>query len=50
MVTKTAEIAWPDIGTEKLFAVIGFIILQHEICMKNFRTTFLTMKSFSVAI
>ena len=49
MVTKTAEIAWPDIGAEEFFAVVDLIILQHEICMENSRTTFLIMKSFSVA-
>ena len=26
MVTKTAEIAWPDIGAEEFFAVVDLII------------------------
>ena len=48
MVTKAAKVARPDIGTEKLFAVIGFIVLQHKVSVEDAGTTILVMKSSTI--
>ena len=48
MVAKAAEIAWADIGAKKLLSMIGLVILQHEIGMKDAGATLLVMKAFPI--
>ena len=50
MIAETTEILWSNVGAEEFLAMVGLIVLQHEIGMENARATFLIMKSFSVAI
>ena len=44
MITEAAEIAGTDIGAEQLLSMIGLVVLQHEVGMKDAGTTFLIMK------
>ena len=48
MVAEAAEIARADVGAEKLLAVVGLVVLQHEVGMKNACATLLVMKAFPI--
>ena len=48
MIAETAEIAWANISTEEFLAVVGLVVLQHEVGMEDTGTTFLVMKSFPI--
>ena len=48
MVAEAAEVSWPDIGTEEFLAMVGFIVLQHEVSMEDTGTTFFIMKPFPI--
>ena len=47
MVAKPAEVTRADVGAEEFLAVIGLVVLQHEVGMEDAGTTFLIMKSLS---
>ena len=48
MVAETTEITWTYVGAEQLFPMIGFVVLKHEIGMKDSRATILIMKPFPI--
>ena len=48
VVAETAEIARTDVSSEQLLAMIGLVILQHEIGMKDASTPLLIVKTFPI--
>ena len=48
MVAEAAEIAGTDISTEEFLAVVGLVVLQHEIGMEDAGATLLIMKPFPI--
>ena len=48
MVAEAAEVSWSDVSTEELLAMIGLVVLKHEIGMKDAGTTFFIMKAFPI--
>ena len=43
MVAEAAEIAWANVSAEQFLTMVGLIVLQHEIIMKDTCTTLLIM-------
>ena len=48
MIAETAEIAGTDVSSIEFLAMIGLIVLQHEVGMEYTGTTFFIMKSFPI--
>ena len=48
VVAEAAEIARTDVSAKQLLSMIGLVILQHEIGMKDTGTTFLIMKTITI--
>ena len=48
MVAKATKIFWTDVSTIEFLAMVGFIVLQHEVGMEDAGATFLVMKAFPI--
>ena len=48
VVAEAAEVARSDVGAEEFLAVIGLVVLQHEVGMEDTGASFLIMKAFPV--
>ena len=48
MVAEAAEVSWSDVSTEELLAMIGLVVFQHEVGMKDAGATFFIMKAFPI--